>query len=383
MRVSMFTSWQVRCGIADYTAQLVNGLQQLPDTQIAVVPYDRQVHPRADYVRWGQEMNHGEVAHIQHEYSFFGYRLPWRNQFGAFVSQIRKPLVITRHVTFDGPLMLPGHGSGHWMRRIKWSLYNKWLGPYATYLNKDTFDRADQIIVLSARLQDHLLARGVAAEKIHIIPAGVPMVPTPQGGDALRAAWGWQTKDVLGMFGYITPAKGHLLMLNALAQLPERYVLLIAGGLRREGDRSALAALERRIQELNLQSRVRITGYLAEADVPRHIDACTILIYPATHVDSSYSLIMGLAYRHAPLIASDVFGHREVAERQAGIALFRSGDAADLAHVVQSVATDTGRRSAALEDARRYARDYAWPVIARQTREIYVRAQETYAAERS
>ena len=380
MRVSMFTSWQVRCGIADYTAHLVNGLQQLPDTQITVVPFDREVHPRADYVRWGQEMNDGEVAHIQHEYSFFGYRLPWRNQFGPFVAQIQHPLVITRHVTFDGPLMLPGYGPGHWVRRFKWSLYNKWLGPYATHLNKDTFDRADQIIVLSARLKEHLSARGVSARKIHIVPAGVPQVTTPHGGDALRTAWGWQDKEVLGIFGYITPAKGHALMLGALAQLPERYVLLIAGGLRREADRSVLTALEHRIQELNLQDRVRITGYLAEADVPQHIDACTALIYPATHVDSSYSLITGLAYQHAPLIASDVFGHREVAERQAGIALFRSGDAADLARVIESVATDTGRRSAALEDARRYARDYAWPVIAQHTREIYVLAQETHAA---
>ena len=108
MKISLFTSWQVRCGIADYAAHLVEALQQLPDTQVAIVPFDRQTHPRADYVRWGQEMNAGEVAHIQHEYSFFGYRLPWRNQFGPFVAQIRKPLVITRHVTFDGPLMLPG-----------------------------------------------------------------------------------------------------------------------------------------------------------------------------------------------------------------------------------------------------------------------------------
>jgi glycosyltransferase involved in cell wall biosynthesis len=123
----------------------------------------------------------------QHEYSFFGYRLPWNNQFGPFVAQIRKPLVITRHVTFDGPLMLPGHSPTHWLRRFKWSLYNKWLGPYATYLNKETFDCADQIIVLSARLKEHLLARGVSAKKIHVLPAGVPNVPAPQGGDTLRA----------------------------------------------------------------------------------------------------------------------------------------------------------------------------------------------------
>lgn len=379
MKVQMFTSWQVRCGIADYTAHLVEGLQQIPDTQIAVVPFDRQAHPRADYVRWGQEMNTGKVAHIQHEYSFFGYRLPWRNHFGPFVAQIRKPLVITRHVTFDGPLMLTGHGPTHWLRRLKWSLYNKWLGPYAQYLNKETFDCADQIIVLSARLKDHLLARGVRAGKIHVIPAGVPVVPPPQGGAALRAAWGWQDKHVLGMFGYITPAKGHALMLEALTQLPDRYVLLIAGGVRRENDRPVLAALAQRIRQLNLPDRVRITGYLEESAIPAHIDACEALIYPATHVDSSYSLITGLAYQHAPIIASDAFGHREVAERQAGLTLFRSGDAADLARVIQTVNTAPDRR-ALLEESRRYAREYAWPVIAQRTREVYTLAQETHAA---
>ncbi len=382
MKISLFTSWQVRCGIADYTSHLVNALQQLPDTEVAIVPFDRQVHPRADYVRWGQEMNLGEVAHIQHEYAFFGYRLPWRNQFGPFVAQIRKPLVITRHVTFDGPLMLPGHGPGQWLRRFKWSLYNKWLGPYATYLNKDTFDRADQIIVLSARLKDHLLARGVATGKIHVIPAGVPSVPVAQGGGALRAMWGWQDQVILGMFGYITPAKGHLLMLEALAQLPERYVLLIAGGLRRDADRSVLSDLENRVQQLHLQNRVRITGYLPEADVPQHIDACTVLIYPATHVDSSYSLITGLAYQHAPLIASDVFGHREVAERQAGIVLFRSGDAADLARTIQATIIDRDHYSTLLAASRQYARTYAWSVIAEQTRKVYEQAQEAHAPRR-
>jgi glycosyltransferase involved in cell wall biosynthesis len=382
MIVRIFTSWQVRCGIADYTSHLVAALQQLPDTQITVVPFDRQTHPRADYVRWGRAMNDGEVAHVQHEDSFFGYRLPWRNQFGPFVAQIQRPLVITRHVTFDGPLLVPGHGPGHWLWRFKWSLYNKWLGPYATRLNKDTFDRADQIVVLSARLKEHLSARGVSAEKIHVIPAGVPQVSAPHGGEALRAVWGWQDKEVLGAFGYITPAKGHTLLLDALARLPERYVLLIAGGLRREADRAVLTELEHRIQYLDLQQRVRITGYLAETDVPQYIDACMALIYPATHVDSSYSLITGLAYQHAPLIASDTFGHREVAERQAGITLFRSGDAADLARIIQSVTIATERQRVLLEESRRYARDYAWPVIAQRTREIYMLAQEVYAASR-
>ena len=53
MKIAMFTSWQVRCGIADYASELVGGLRGLPETEVDVVAYDREVHPRADYVRWG------------------------------------------------------------------------------------------------------------------------------------------------------------------------------------------------------------------------------------------------------------------------------------------------------------------------------------------
>src|SRR5205823_401858 len=146
------------------------------------------------YVRWGKMMNAGDVAHIQHEYTFFGYLLPWRNQYPAFVAPIHKPVVITRHVSFDGPLGLPGRGLKHQIHQLKWALYNRWLGPYARYLNMGTFDRAQRIIVLSRRLKAHLVARGVRPEKIVVIPAGVPRVPEAAGGERLRARWGWEDR---------------------------------------------------------------------------------------------------------------------------------------------------------------------------------------------
>lgn len=373
MNVSMFTSWQVRCGIASYAADLVAALDSLPKTAVQVVPYDRQVHPRRDYVAWGEAMNDGDVAHIQHEYSFFGYLLPWRNQYGAFVDGIRKPLVITRHVTFDGPLNLPGRSWMHGIRRAKWAAYNRWLGPYARYLNKDIFDRADQVIVLSGRLKEHLVARGVEGDKIHIIPAGVPLAPPATGGEVLRVAWGWQDKRVLGVFGYITPAKGHNLAVAALAELPDDVVLLVAGGLRRAGDQGVLDSLQREIAAAGLGERVRITGYVDESAVPAHIAACDLLLYPATHADSSYSLVTGLAYAVAPVVASDVYGHREVAERGAGITLFASGDAAALAAAAAELLASPEQRAAALAEQRIYAQVYSWPAIAAQTREVYAR----------
>lgn len=374
MNVTMFTSWQVRCGIASYASHLVAALCTLDDTRVSVVPYDRKPHPRQDYARWGRMMNAGDVTHIQHEYPFFGYLLPWQNYYHTFVSQIRKPLVVTRHVSFDGPLLLPGKGYTHVIRQFKWWLYNRGLGPYATYLNKGTFDVAQEIIVLTQRIKDHLVARGITSEKIHVIPAGVPEVPPAHGGKELRSRWGWEGKRIAGIFGYITPAKGHSIALDALTRLPDDYVLVIAGGLRREADRLTLTAIERQIAHLGLQRRVRITGYLPEAELPAHIDACNLLVYPATHVDSSYSVVTGLAYQTVPLIASDVYGHREVAENGGGLALFKSGDAADLAWTIQDVANNPQRQASMIGDMARYAREHSWQAVAQQTRAVYKQA---------
>lgn len=371
MKVAMFSSWQVRCGIADYAAALVAGLRTLPDTDVDVVGFDREAHPRADYARWGQALNSGQIAHIQHEYSFFGYLLPWRNHFGALAGQVKRPLVITRHVSFDGPLTVPAGGVGGLVRKAKWSMYNRWLGPYARHLNKDTFDIAQRIIVLSGRLKDHLVARGVEAAKIRVIPGGAPDVPPARGGEAVRARYGWEGRRVIGQFGYIAPPKGHALALDALARLPADYVLLIAGGPRLERHRPFQEAIEAHIAALGLGERVRITGYLAAEDIPAHIDACDALIYPYTHADFSYSVATGLAYRHAPVVASDIYGHREIAAACAGMTLFASGDAEALAASVRRVVETPTLREAAREGMQRYAVTHAWPAIAARTREVY------------
>ncbi len=383
MQIAMFTPWQVRCGIASYANDLVGALDALDDTHVRVIPFDRQAHPRRDYAAWGSQMNDGDVAHIQHEYTFFGYLLPWRNHYEVLRSQVRKPLVITRHVSFDGPLMLPGHGPSHWVRQAKWSAYNRWLGPYATYLNKGVFDVAQQIIVLSHRLKDHLVVRGVRDDKIHVIPPGVPKVPPAQGGQEVRTRIGWENprRKVIGTFGYITPAKGHLIALEALASLPEEYVLLVGGGLRREADRPALDAINRRIDQLRLRPRVYITGFIEEADMPAHIGACDVLAYPATHVDSSYSVMVGLAYHSAPVVVSDAYGHRELYDRHAGVAAFRSGDALDLARVIREVVGQPSLRDQLITEAIQYARDYSWRDIARQTREVYILSVERMNAD--
>jgi glycosyltransferase involved in cell wall biosynthesis len=367
----MFTSWEVRCGIAAYSSKLVSALRALDELRVDVVPFDRQAHPRSDYVRWGQAMNSADLAHVQHEYTFFGYLLPWRNHFEAFARQIHRPLVMTRHVSFDGPLHLAGPGWRRILPKAKWALYNRWLGPYAHYLNRGMFDRARHVIVLSQHLKDQLVARGFPAHRISVIPPGIAAVDPVSGTPDLRSAWNWSGKTIVGMFGFISAAKGHSLALEALAQLPGNYVLLIAGGIRRPADEPFRAALLRQIERLGLEGRVRMTGFLPEAEVAPHLSACDLLIYPYTRVDTSYSLSAGLAQPTAPLLLSDVAAHREIVERSAAAALFRSGDSAALAHEISALSQDPARRMELLRNAARYARANDWGTIARRTSEVY------------
>lgn len=371
MNISMFTSWQVRCGIADYTKMLVNALQQLDNMQVAVVPFDRQPHPRSDFRAWGRQMNTGDVAHVQHEYAFFGYLLPWKNHFSTFVSEIQKPLVITRHVSLDGRLMVQGSGLRHTIWQAKWAFYSTRLNPYATVLNKKTFDVAQQIIVLTGRLKEQLLARGIDESKVHVIPPGVPDVPHATRDEALRASWGWQDKRIICHFGFVAPAKGHLIALDALAQLPDDYVYLIAGGSRIGAHDAYVEQIHQRVHMLGLSQRVRMTGYLLTEEIAPMLAASDVLIFPNTHADFSYSLVTAIACGSAPIVAADVYSHREVAGECAGVALFNAGDATHLAREIQRVCNDDDMRARMLEGMRNYTQHHTWARVAEHTRAVY------------
>jgi glycosyltransferase involved in cell wall biosynthesis len=372
MNIRMFSSWQVRCGIADpHAREMFKELNALPDTHLEMVPFDRKPHPRSDYAAWGRCLNEGDVAHIQFDYSFFDYLLPWREKFTAMRREIQKPLVITRHVSFDGPLLLADRSAKGWIRRAKWRLYQHALNPYATFLNRTIFEQAAHVIVLTTRLKEQLLRRGIGADKISVIPAGVRKPPAITGGDQIRAKYGWQDKRIIGQFGFIAPPKGHTLTLEALARLPEDRVLLIAGGLRLAEHQPFLDDLNARIRKLGLENRVRITGFLEESDVAAHVGACDALAFPYTHADFSQSVADALAFAHAPVVASDIPGHREIAGYCPALRLFASGDAQALADALARAVNDLSRIADDRAVMRQYAVEYSWNSIARRTRDVY------------
>ena len=78
--------------------------------------------------------------------------------------------------------------------------------------------------------------------------------------------------------GRLCPEKGQLLLVDAMRQLADAGV---DGRLVLAGDGEMRPIIERRIDELGLRDRVDITGWIAEADVRRHLLAARALVLPS------------------------------------------------------------------------------------------------------
>lgn len=203
------------------------------------------------------------------------------------------------------------------------------------------FKRADAVTTICQGLRQDILARGIAAEKITVIPNAVdiehfPLI-TAKDTD-LQAQLQLGDSTVLGFIGSFYGYEGLPLLLEALAKLikqqPDVKLLLVGGGPDETHIRTRMA-------ELGLQQQVILTGRVPHTEVARYYSLVDILVYPR--------LPMRLTDRVTPLkpleamaqgklvVASDVGGHRELIEDGVTGRLFPAGDANALAATLQAV----------------------------------------------
>jgi glycosyltransferase involved in cell wall biosynthesis len=129
--------------------------------------------------------------------------------------------------------------------------------------------RVSRVVCVSRAVAHQALALGVPASQVTIVHNGLPPV------DPIDAP-GEQPTLRLGIVGQIGPWKGHDDLLDALALLSRsnvRVLLRLFG----TGTPTYVAALKRRIAELDLLDRVEWCGFLSDqAEIFRNIDVCVV-----------------------------------------------------------------------------------------------------------
>ncbi len=138
---------------------------------------------------------------------------------------------------------------------------------------------ADAVLPVTRVLAGHLKARGVADERIDVIPNGINeahFAAAPSTAAAKRS-FGWTDATVLGFTGFVRDWHGMDRVLRWMASpaAPAATCLLMVG------DGPARPGLEALAAELALGERVRFTGVIARECVPEHVAAFDIALQPA------------------------------------------------------------------------------------------------------
>ncbi|WP_321528167.1 TIGR04063 family PEP-CTERM/XrtA system glycosyltransferase [Sedimenticola selenatireducens] len=197
------------------------------------------------------------------------------------------------------------------------------------------FKHADAVTTICHGLKRDIEERGVAPEKITVIPNAVDLehfTQRPEADRTLIESLKLQGMKVIGFIGSFYAYEGLLLLVKAfhriLQQAPDTRLLLVGGGP--DNDQ-----MRRLVDDLGLEGKVIFTGRVPHDEVPRYYSLVDILVYPRLHMRLT-DLVTPLKPLEAMaqgklVLASDVGGHRELIRDGENGRLFRAGDEASLA----------------------------------------------------
>ena len=239
--------------------------------------------------------------------------------------------------------------------------------------------RADAVTTICEGLRFEIVARGVEAQKVTVIPNAVDIEQFTVNGkpdDALKERLGLKGRVVLGFIGSFYAYEGLPLLLEALPKMlavePRLRLLLVGGGPQEAG-------LRELADSLGLRDNVVFSGRVPHSEVQRYYDLVDVLVYPRlsmrlTELVTPLKPLEAMAQGRL-LVASDVGGHRELIRDQETGVLFKAGDAEALAKKVLDLLADRPAWGPMREAARHFVeRERNWALSVGRYRDAYPRA---------
>jgi PEP-CTERM/exosortase A-associated glycosyltransferase len=239
--------------------------------------------------------------------------------------------------------------------------------------------RADQITTICEGLRGDITVRGVAADRVTVIPNAVDTgsfrfgVP---GDPLLQARLGLTGCTVIGFAGSFYGYEGLHLLVDALGRLlparPDLRLLLVGGGPQE-------AALKAQVASAGLEDKVLFTGRVPHAEVQRYYELIDLLAYPRlpirlTELVTPLKPLEAMAQGRV-FVASDVGGHRELVRHGETGFLCPAGDAGALAAAIDDVLARRADWPRVRAHARRFVeQERTWAHSVARYAEVYRRA---------
>ena len=272
-----------QCGIATFTTDLCNAIAaEYGAAQLSVVAINdgQSSYSYPERVRF--EISEGDLASyraaaeflnaedvdlvcLQHEYGIFGGKSG--NYIIELLKHLKMPVITTLHTV----LREPNLDQRVVMHKIA--------------------ARSDRLVVMSqhsSRILQEVF--GVPAEKIDLIPHGIPYLPFEQP-EMYKSRFSCQGKSVLLTFGLLSPNKGFESVIQSMPSILASHrnvVYMIAGATHpqvraREGDRYRLE-LQALAKKLGVERQVFfVNRFVAPEEMAALVGSADIYITPYCH----------------------------------------------------------------------------------------------------
>ncbi len=236
--------------------------------------------------------------------------------------------------------------------------------------------RADAVTTICEGLRGDIVARGIPASKVTVIPNAVDIDKFAVGGQAdmdLKRKLGLEHNRLIGFIGSFYAYEGLDVLLRAVPALSQRHpdlrVLLVGGGPQD-------ANLRQQAKDLGIADKVVFTGRVPHDQVQKYYDLLDVLVYPRmsmrlTDLVTPLKPLEAMAQGRI-LAASSVGGHRElIADGKTGV-LFAPDDPDSLAAKVGDLLDAQVLWPALRSAGRAYVEtERNWPVSVARYKNIY------------
>lgn len=235
---------------------------------------------------------------------------------------------------------------------------------------------ANAVTTICEGLRKDIVARGIAADKVTVIPNAVDIDKFAVGGVAdldLKRKLGLQDMRLIGFIGSFYAYEGLDVLLRAvpamLLKQPDLRVLLVGGGPQD-------AQLRQLAKDLHIADKVVFTGRVPHEQVQQYYDLLDVLVYPRlsmrlTDLVTPLKPLEAMAQGRV-LAASDVGGHLELIEHGKTGVLFKADDPHSLAENVGALLAAQEQWPALRANGRHFVEtERNWPISVARYKKIY------------
>jgi len=376
-RVAMLGNHLPRqCGIATFTTHLSEAVASAaPDLDCFVLAMNDGLHKHAypgrvrfelsdsdtgAYTRAADFLNVNavDVLSVQHEYGIFGGKAG--GHVLTLLRELRMPIVTTLHTILTAP------------------------NPHQRRVMDELTSLSDRLVVMTNGSADILReVHGVSAQKIDMIPHGIPSVPFSGSKDRL----GVEGRPLILTFGLLGPDKGIEHVIDALPTILSHYpdaVYIVLGAthphiVERHGETYRLM-LEERAKQLGVDGNVIFHNrFVSQAELCEFLAAADIYITPYLNPEQITSGTLAYALGAGKAVISTPYAYaKELLADGRGI-LVPWRDSSAIASEIVGLLDDPEKRLTLRLRAAEHGRAMLWPAVGQSYLQSFERARVEHA----